>query len=345
MNRSMASAYDGGSGRSQSNLWGDPSQRGFSRLTVTKGLVRAGFPWLEYAEVPETDSGSQPREFRLAECSLSIVKIEPGDITKPRQMFASSPGSGFVCVVWPIEGPIVVVQDNQECSVGRHALTFCDASRYCGIRPSAGATFAVFTAPHDWIPDWPKLSRVVCAKRLRDRFTVRAALETLFAGSQDAGVISDAQHDLVVESIRWRLTATLAQFQRDQAPKRRPNDRFERARQSIGEQISNPDLNADDIAASLFMSRRALYLLFKKHQITPAELIRDVRLDKAAEELLVTDCSTRKITDIAFDFGFSDCATFSRLFKQRFGTTPTEFRASAGRSAPIDGVNAEPRIS
>lgn len=341
MGRNVSADYADASERQQDNAWAHGAPRNFSRLVVTNGLVRAGFPWLEYAEPPENDPGPQSRAFRLADCSLSVVRAgESSAAGKPSMASATDPDC--VSVIWQIAGPITVEQDGRESALSRHDLTFCDTSRPYRVQPAPGAAFAVFTIPHDWIPDWSQWTRTVCASRLRDRFTVRAALETLFAGSRGAGSVSDAQHDLVVESIRWRLTATLAQFQRTQVPQRRPDDRFERAQQVICEQLSNPSLSADDIAAALHMSRRALYLVFKKHQITPAELIRDVRLDKAAEVLQGTDCSLRKITDIAFDFGFSDCATFSRLFKQRFGVTPTEFRAAGGRSTPISPERATP---
>ena len=40
----------------------------------------------------------------------------------------------------------------------------------------------------------------------------------------------------------------------------------------------------------------------------------------------------RTIADIAYRFGFSDQAQFSRLFKARFGQTPSEYRS---RSASV----------
>ena len=41
---------------------------------------------------------------------------------------------------------------------------------------------------------------------------------------------------------------------------------------------------------------------------------------------------SRKITAIAFDHGFSDYATFSRLFKQQYGATPRSFQQKAAQT-------------
>jgi AraC family transcriptional regulator len=56
----------------------------------------------------------------------------------------------------------------------------------------------------------------------------------------------------------------------------------------------------------------------------PAEYVRRLRLEKAAG-LLVNDPST-PVTDIALACGFSTSALFCRLFKERFGMSPTAWR-------------------
>jgi AraC family transcriptional regulator len=56
----------------------------------------------------------------------------------------------------------------------------------------------------------------------------------------------------------------------------------------------------------------------------PAEYVRRLRLEKAAI-LLVNDLSA-PVTGIAFVCGFSTSALFCRLFKARFGMSPTVWR-------------------
>ncbi|MCK5445054.1 MAG: AraC family transcriptional regulator, partial [Rhodospirillaceae bacterium] len=54
---------------------------------------------------------------------------------------------------------------------------------------------------------------------------------------------------------------------------------------------------------------------------------RDQRLT-AARDRLEASTSVR-IADVAYRFGFSDQAQFSRLFKAQFDVTPSEFQRNA----------------
>ena len=62
------------------------------------------------------------------------------------------------------------------------------------------------------------------------------------------------------------------------------------------------------------------------YKTTPGRWLMDKKLDRAKRLLLETDNS---ISDVAFDSGFENTAHFSRLFKQKAGITPMEFRKKA----------------
>lgn len=61
----------------------------------------------------------------------------------------------------------------------------------------------------------------------------------------------------------------------------------------------------------------------KLYSDTPASYIKNKKLEKAAELLLISD---ERITDIAFDCGFNDLATFTKSFSDKFHITPTNYR-------------------
>ncbi len=63
----------------------------------------------------------------------------------------------------------------------------------------------------------------------------------------------------------------------------------------------------------------------KVYQVAPATYIRNKKLAKARQVLALPAV---RITDVAYDCGFSDIAHFSKLFKQRFGLSPTDWRLS-----------------
>ncbi|TZF99334.1 helix-turn-helix transcriptional regulator (plasmid) [Chryseobacterium panacisoli] len=61
----------------------------------------------------------------------------------------------------------------------------------------------------------------------------------------------------------------------------------------------------------------------KLYNDTPANYIRNKKLEKAAELLLISD---ERITDIAFDCGFNDLATFTKNFSDKYLVSPSSYR-------------------
>ncbi|WP_260845799.1 AraC family transcriptional regulator [Paenibacillus sp. Y412MC10] len=59
------------------------------------------------------------------------------------------------------------------------------------------------------------------------------------------------------------------------------------------------------------------------YNTSPLKWVRNRRLDKAKELLAETVLS---VTDVCFSTGFENIAHFSKVFKERFGLPPSEFR-------------------
>ena len=92
----------------------------------------------------------------------------------------------------------------------------------------------------------------------------------------------------------------------------------------IRENISNPAFNIESLCARLGISRAAFYRKTKNlTPLSPAEMIRNIRLECAAELLKTTDLSA---AEIAFQTGFGSYAHFSDYFKATYGVSPKEYR-------------------
>jgi signal transduction histidine kinase/CheY-like chemotaxis protein len=84
------------------------------------------------------------------------------------------------------------------------------------------------------------------------------------------------------------------------------------------------DISVYDLAFDLALSERQLYRLSKSLTgCTPAQLIKEVRLQKAYELLL--SGNIYKVDDVAKQVGYDDSNYFSRQFLERFGKRPSEF--------------------
>jgi AraC family transcriptional activator of tynA and feaB len=92
----------------------------------------------------------------------------------------------------------------------------------------------------------------------------------------------------------------------------------------IRDRIRDPELSIDKIAGALRCSKRYLHMAFAASDRSIADHIWTTRLDGCRSDL--ENRSDRSISEIAFAWGFSSSAHFSRAFRKRFGVTPTAFR-------------------
>jgi AraC-like DNA-binding protein len=93
-------------------------------------------------------------------------------------------------------------------------------------------------------------------------------------------------------------------------------------RQSLGDR----ELDPETIAGACGISTRYLHELFRDTNQTLGQWIRDQRL-AACHQDLADPGNRQSIAEIAYQWGFSDQAQFSRNFRNHFGLSPTEFRS------------------
>ena len=93
---------------------------------------------------------------------------------------------------------------------------------------------------------------------------------------------------------------------------------------TISENISDPSFNVETLSKLISLSRSVLHK--KIVSLTgepPVELIRRIRLNKAAE---LIKKKTGNISEIAFDVGYNNPAYFSECFKKQFGVAPSQYK-------------------
>ena len=87
---------------------------------------------------------------------------------------------------------------------------------------------------------------------------------------------------------------------------------------------SNPNLRFEDVVRYFRFSKSYGYALFKKHLGESfSRSLRNVRVAKAEEALKNT---TASISEIAYLCGFGSLSTFSKVFKEKYGNSPTKYR-------------------
>jgi transcriptional regulator GlxA family with amidase domain len=101
------------------------------------------------------------------------------------------------------------------------------------------------------------------------------------------------------------------------------NRLIERAILLMQENLSTP-YSIKSLAEQLNTTERQLTRLFSTFlHAAPASYWRSLRLEHARTLLMNT---TKKITEIAYETGFSDASHFSQWYRKSYGETPAEFR-------------------
>jgi AraC-like DNA-binding protein len=100
-----------------------------------------------------------------------------------------------------------------------------------------------------------------------------------------------------------------------------------RARDEIERRLGSPTLGIADLCRRLQISRSSLHRLFAEEGGVQA-YIRGRRLE-AARTALLDPGNGETVGAIAERLGFSDTAHLSRLFRARYGETPSDCRAAA----------------
>jgi AraC-like DNA-binding protein/DNA-directed RNA polymerase subunit N (RpoN/RPB10) len=99
----------------------------------------------------------------------------------------------------------------------------------------------------------------------------------------------------------------------------------------IENSFSDPGLTAAEIARRQNISPRYLQRLIETTGKSFSTHLNELRLQRAYALLGECRDQTQRISEIALQAGFSDISHFNRLFRARFGETPSAVRADAKR--------------
>jgi AraC-like DNA-binding protein len=104
-----------------------------------------------------------------------------------------------------------------------------------------------------------------------------------------------------------------------------------RLKNTILTQLSDPELSMSGVAAAIGISPRYASDLMADEQISFRSYVQSQRLERCKRDLSDPAHAARHVSDVAFAWGFNDLAHFSRIFKQRFGASPREWREQAAQ--------------
>jgi AraC-like DNA-binding protein len=104
--------------------------------------------------------------------------------------------------------------------------------------------------------------------------------------------------------------------------------------------LTDPDLSIAMVAHEHGISERYAYLILSRSGITLADWVRTHRLEGAARELTRAAEGEETIADVAYRWGFTDHASFTRAFRRTYGLSPRAYRRTNAqrRVEQADGI-------
>jgi len=104
--------------------------------------------------------------------------------------------------------------------------------------------------------------------------------------------------------------------------------RLQTARETMARRFMDSKLDAATVAGEQGISTRYLQKLFERSGTRFVQELNDMRLRAAFEKLNNRHYGESTIMDIAMSSGFGDISHFNRLFRARYGESPTKIRRS-----------------
>jgi AraC-like DNA-binding protein len=101
---------------------------------------------------------------------------------------------------------------------------------------------------------------------------------------------------------------------------------LERIFQTIEMRLADPNLNYQQVASEHGISPRYLQKLFESTDDSFGHYVKVRRLERCRLDLRSPLHVQKSISDILFQWGFNDSASFSRAFREQYGVSPREYR-------------------
>ncbi|MBL0925591.1 MAG: helix-turn-helix domain-containing protein [Sphingomonadaceae bacterium] len=264
----------------------------------------------------------------LGDLRFVDMTVTPHLVRHTRQHVGKSSEPYFI-LSQQVSGPGVIVQDSREAVLEPGDLALYDSTRAYELRFAGPMRQRIVRIPQHLITD--KLTNV-------ERLTARPVRAHTPLGSLCSNFITSSfelmgQLGSAGPTVSNTLTDLLSAALRDGENEARLDDAVSarvlrrRVLAYIEHNLSDPELNVEQIAQAMRLSSRYIHMLMKGVGTTPATLIWSRRLERCAEALSDPDMASVPVSQVAYAWGYKDAAHFTRSFKTRFGISPREFRA------------------
>ncbi len=264
---------------------------------------------------------------RLPKLAVSFVTSAPQDVYRRRTEIAKANDAFFLISL----------------QLGSHS-TVTQRDREAYLKPGDFALYSstdpyVLRMPEDFkqlvlqIPREELLRRLPNADLLTGR-TVSAqspvgalVSRSLHQFSRAIGEPSDTVRQFMQDSLIDMVATGLSSLDASRLELSLPEQQITaRAKAFIQSNLDNPALDRTRVADAVGISLRRLSEIFAGEGLSVAAYIREARLQRIADALCDPRYQRYSISDIAMRWGVNNLQHFSKIFRDRFGRSPSSYR-------------------
>jgi len=248
----------------------------------------------------------------------AVHRADPGDAGRP----------GTLNLLFTLEGGMRIEHAGRQAMLGPGSWALWDTGRACSLVVDRSVTQLLMAVPKDMLGthqrDMLRLNWKTFPMEAGPGKVVRQVVGSLFdeleslkpaTAAELTALTLELAHMAVQDNVRRDATSSVREML------------HERMSGFIRRNLRDPGLSVDSIANAFACSKRYVHKIFSGESQTVGEMILGSRLDRCRRDLADSTLADESITGIAFGWGFSNCAYFSRVFRERYGVTPSAYRA------------------
>jgi AraC-like DNA-binding protein len=229
------------------------------------------------------------------------------------------------------EGQVEVSQGGRTSRISVGQMFMIDPTRAFHIRTGEIQTHSVYIPPamlRALIPGIDDMTALAIDATQGVGALFGRMLDQLF---ELAPTLDEATADRIAESLPHVLSTALMSLGRseDVSPNKLIAMHKQRIDQFIMANLADPELDAEGIAKGVGLSTRYVYELMVSESETLMKRVWRLRLEQCKAEFSNSQLRNRSIGEIAYRWGFSDVAHFSRSFRDRYACSPREWRKNS----------------
>ncbi len=265
---------------------------------------------------------------RVGEIRLAEARSEPAIVRHSRQHVARTRDASFMLCL-QLDGVSVNRQQGREAVLRYGDFHLLDSSRPYEVSFQQFNRMLVLSVPHPELTRRMPNPESVVGIAMSGRSGVSGLLSSLLCNfwqqrrTGDETFLSPRFSEAILDLVASAYACITAAAPEGSSV---AIARREQIRSYIETHLHDPALTPGSVAAAVHLSPRRLHQLFEADGETVGGYILRRRLEECARAMSDASQRSRTVTEIAFLHGFNNASHFGRVFRERYQTTPSDYR-------------------